>query len=161
MPHFPRTLAALALVLTTAGAASAAPFATVSTGTISASEFPGIAIGTSFSVTLIFDNGGNTALGQSWGAGDLTCAIWRVSGGTIVHAQPPTQSSGSAATGADGVLSAMFSTVEGTGNAGDYTSTGSIALNDGGILAAGVSGLVVANNIQTTGGGRVDQGPGV
>ncbi len=131
MPHSAptRRLLLAALLAAACASAQAAPFSTTSTGTISASEFPGIAIGTSFSVTLIFDNGGNTALGQSWGAGDLTCAIWRVSGGTIVHAQPPTQSSGSAATGADGVLSAMFSTVEGTGNAGDYTSTGSIALN--------------------------------
>ena len=38
---------------------------------------------------------------------------------------------------------------------------GSIALNDGAILAAGVSGLVLTNAIETTGGGRIDSGPGV
>ena len=35
-----------------------------------------------------------------------------------------------------------------------------IALNNGAVLAAGVSGLVIANNVQTTGGGAIDSGSG-
>ncbi len=52
---------------------------------------------------------------------------------------------------------------QGTVTLGSNTAAGLnfIALNDGGILAAGVSGLVIANNIETTGGGRIDSGAGV
>ena len=52
---------------------------------------------------------------------------------------------------------------QGTVTLGTNTSAGvgTITINNGGILAAGVSGLVVANDIQTTGGGRVDSGAGV
>ncbi|TRW16728.1 beta strand repeat-containing protein [Glacieibacterium frigidum] len=50
----------------------------------------------------------------------------------------------------------------GTVTVGSNTAAGSggIALNDGAILAAGVSGLTLTNDIVTTGGGRVDQGAG-
>ncbi|WP_185965165.1 autotransporter-associated beta strand repeat-containing protein [Glacieibacterium frigidum] len=52
---------------------------------------------------------------------------------------------------------------QGTVTVGTNTAAGSggIAINDGAILAAGVSGLTLTNNIVTTGGGRVDQGAGV
>jgi outer membrane autotransporter protein len=51
---------------------------------------------------------------------------------------------------------------QGTVTVGSNTAAGSagIAINDGAILAAGVSGLVLANNIETTGGGRIDSGAG-
>ena len=52
---------------------------------------------------------------------------------------------------------------QGTVTLGSNTAagTGAIALNNNAILAAGVSGLVITNNIQTTGGGRIDSGAGV
>ncbi len=37
---------------------------------------------------------------------------------------------------------------------------GTITINDGAILNAGVSGLVIANNVETTGGGRINSGTG-
>ena len=46
----------------------------------------------------------------------------------------------------------------GTVTLGQNTSggVGTITINDNAILAAGVDGLVIANNVETTGGGRVD-----
>ncbi|MDR2332316.1 MAG: fibronectin type III domain-containing protein [Burkholderiaceae bacterium] len=70
-------LITLALVAA-ATAAQAAPFAVTLTGTINASTFAEVRSGERFAVTLVYDNGGNTAISQTWQTGDLRCAIWRM-----------------------------------------------------------------------------------
>ena len=103
---------AAALLACAAACAQAAPFATWNNGTVANSSIPGVANGSTYSVTLVFDNGGNTVLNQSWSAGDLTCVIYRMAGGTIVYAQDlvanPPDAVGSATTDATGYLNAMF-----------------------------------------------------
>lgn len=76
-PLIPRALFAALLVAATA-AAQAAPFAVTLTGTINASTFAEVRNGERFAVTLVYDNGGNTAISQTWQTGDLRCAVWRM-----------------------------------------------------------------------------------
>lgn len=106
-----KTLATTTLALLTT-AAHAEQFATRYAGTVANSAIPGITNGQPYYVTLVFDNGGNTVLNQSWSAGDLTCVIYSMAGGTIVYAQDlvanPPDAGGSATTDATGYLNAMF-----------------------------------------------------
>ncbi|MEZ5606857.1 MAG: IPTL-CTERM sorting domain-containing protein [Burkholderiaceae bacterium] len=125
-----RLIAATAIALL-GSATSAAPFASTYSGTVGPyvypdNDFPGVAVGTGFTVTLIFDNGGDTALGQTWPQQSFRCAIWRVGGGAIVYAASGT-ATGAAVTDASGVLTGMYTDVRGT-SASPAGSSGSIAL---------------------------------
>jgi len=122
--HTPRLLA-LAAMAVAAAAAHAAPFAISYTGQVFNSSLPGVADGEAYTVTLVLDNGGTSAASQTWGA--VECAIWRV-GSARVFTQPRsstgnTTSVGSAATGANGVLTQMFTSADGVATL-DYTATG-------------------------------------
>lgn len=131
-----RTLLAAALAFASA-AATAAPFAITYTGTIGNSDFPEIIAGQTYSVTLVFDNGGNTTLSQTWREPFLTCTIWRMNNArNVVFAQdlvahPATDVMGSVSTDATGALVDIFSEVsQGAGApVGTFTASG-IALPD-------------------------------
>lgn len=128
-----RILAALALACA-AGAAAAAPYAVTYTGTIANSSFAQIINGQHYRITFVFDNGGNTAVNQTWGAADLRCTIWRMNdAGTAVFAQdlsplasPPTAATGSITTNGAGVLNGMFSGVSSSPAGADFSSSGFI-----------------------------------
>ncbi|BEP96916.1 hypothetical protein GmRootA79_53010 (plasmid) [Acidovorax sp. A79] len=80
----------LAAVLATAAAcaAQAAPFAITSTGTIDQSTFAEIRDGERYAVTMVYDNGGNTAQSQTWRPADLRCVIWRMNNAAnVVYTQ--------------------------------------------------------------------------
>lgn len=58
-------------------AAYAAPYSMIYTGTINASEFGAEAVdGEPYTVELILDNGGTSALNQTWTSADLQCVVW-------------------------------------------------------------------------------------
>jgi hypothetical protein len=78
------TLAA-ALLAACAATAQAAPFATTYHGTIGTSEIPGINAGEPYSMTLIMDNQGNSASGQTWTVAHLTCALLRFNTGATAN----------------------------------------------------------------------------
>ena len=105
------------MLLAAAGSATAAPFATTYTGTVASSGFATVAAGQPYSVTLVFDNGGSTAAGQTWQAAHLTCVLWRFNmAHNAVYAQdlvavPPTAVAGAATTDARGALVGMFAGV--------------------------------------------------
>ena len=109
-----RHLIATALLAAAAAAATAhaAPFATWHNGTVANSTIPGVADGEYYTITLLFDNGGNTVLNQSWSVGQLTCVIWQFGNG-IVYAQDLTghtlTGSGTTTTDGTGYLTAIFS----------------------------------------------------
>lgn len=71
--RFKHLVAAAALAVGGAHTALAAPYAVTYTGTISASSFPEINAGEPFTVTLVVDNGGSSAAGQSWRVTDVAC----------------------------------------------------------------------------------------
>lgn len=71
-----RLLAVAAALLPAAALAS--PYASTYTGTIAHSDMTADAPdGATFTLTLVFDNGGATAAGQNWGTDDITCGFWR------------------------------------------------------------------------------------
>lgn len=124
----------LSVLLTACVAAHAAPFATTHTGTITASTLPGAVDGEPFRFTVIFDNGGTTAAGQTWSRGDLTCVIVRVGNAGAEFRQdlrahvPDTLNT--FATMPDGSIDRIFSGVRNTAvQAGEYTANG-LALED-------------------------------
>lgn len=113
------------------GPASAAPFSISHTGTTSSSSIPGITGGETYDITLVFDNGGATALSQTWTGADLRCVIWRFNNArNFVYTQnlvadPPGAIGGSAATDAAGALTSNFSSVNDFPTSGsNYTVTG-------------------------------------
>ncbi len=118
---------AAALLACTATAAQAAPFATRYQGVVQSTDFAGIAPGTGFSVTLIADNGGASATGQTWPWQTFLCAIVRVDGGAITFASGGT-AVGSMATDGSGALTGIFTSASASlmSAAG---SSGSIVLN--------------------------------
>ena len=71
LPHL-RSLLATSVLL----GASAAPFWTGYRGTIANSSIPAIVNGESYTVNLIFDNGGGSANDQTWTGAQLTCVVW-------------------------------------------------------------------------------------
>lgn len=77
MLPFSRT-SLITTALGTALAAQAAPFAITTTGTIDRSNFAEIRNGERYAITLIYDNGQDTANGQTWQQADLRCAVWRM-----------------------------------------------------------------------------------
>ena len=115
-----------------ASAAAASPYAVTYTGTIANSSFVQIIDGQHYSITFVFDNGGNTAVNQTWGAADLRCTIWRMNdAGNAVFAQnlsplasPPTAATGSVTTDGAGVLASMFSGVSSSPAGQDFSSSG-------------------------------------
>jgi len=130
-----RTAIAAALVAASA-AASAAPFATTYTGTIANSTFPEIISGQHYTVTLVVDNGGSTASGQTWTTSHLRCAIWRMNdAGDVVFtqnlaAQPPNDPYGTLITRPDGSLSRMYEALNVWGLVpGTYTASGFAPVN--------------------------------
>jgi len=130
-----KTLAATTLALLTT-AAHAEQFATRYAGTVANSAIPGITNGQPYYVTLVFDNGGNTVLNQSWSVSQLTCVIWEMAGGTIVYAQDlvayPSEGAGTFTTGANGYPTSVFSTVStGFTHYGSYSATSPITGNAG------------------------------
>jgi hypothetical protein len=107
----------LASLLVSAGAV-AAPYSITYSGTMNASTLPGVNSGEAYTVTLVMDNGGASAAGQTWNAGDLTCVLWTMNNANNVGfaqdlvASAGTMSiAGSATTGAGGALTANFSSV--------------------------------------------------
>jgi len=118
--------ATLAALLAAASAtAAAAPFATTYQGRVGFSTMTGVPYDTPYTVTLVMDNGGTMAGGQSWGT--VACAIWRIGDGRV-YIQADPGANGAATTLADGSLWGFFSAVTGTGDgigsASNYTATG-------------------------------------
>lgn len=134
-PPWRRALAALALASASA-IASAAPYATTYSGTISyvglapSQHFAEIQEGQRYTLTLVFDNGGSSANSQTWVGSHLTCAIFRFNDASnVVFAQDlvtgPAASSGTVVTDGAGALTSVFSLVESDPvPAGSYTATG-------------------------------------
>lgn len=111
----PLRRALLPLLLAGLTSAQAAPYATTYTGTISESGFAEINDGEPYSLTLVFDNGGSSALNQTWTSAHLTCAIWRMNrAGNVAIAHnlvtaPPSIADGSIGTDGTGALATVFS----------------------------------------------------
>lgn len=129
-----KALATATLALLATAAAHAEPFATRYAGTVDNSNIPGVTNGHPYYVTLVFDNGGNTVLNQSWGVSHLTCVIWEMAGGTIVYAQDltahPPEGAGTFTTGANGYPSSTFGTLAtGPGQYTGYSATSPITGN--------------------------------
>ena len=82
-----RAMGALA-ALATSTISIASPFSVTYTGTISASTFPEILNGQTYTVTLVVDNGNSTAVSQTWNVADLKCVIFRMNNaGNVSYAQ--------------------------------------------------------------------------
>lgn len=119
-----------ALLACAASATIAAPFAVTYTGVIDQSEFAPIIDGQRYTVTFVFDNGGNTAVNQVWTGTHLTCTLWRMNdAGNLVFAQdlatsPPTAVAGSITTNGAGVLTGMFTVVNGDPAGPAFSSSG-------------------------------------
>ncbi|MBV7456013.1 hypothetical protein KW843_16150 [Acidovorax sp. sif1233] len=120
----------LACAIGLPGAAQAAPFATTYTGTISTTDFPEIISGQSYSVTFVFDNGGNSASNQAWTGAHLRCTFWRMNDARNVGfvqdlaISAPTLALGSATTDGAGVLTGMFTEINGDPAGASFSSTG-------------------------------------
>ncbi len=106
-----------AALLTMTSAATAAPFASQYTGTISTSTHPDIVAGESYAVTVVMDNGGASTVNQTWTGADLVCVTFafndarNVVFAADVVATPPTSIAGSATTDGAGALSSWFTTI--------------------------------------------------
>ena len=85
---------------------NADPYFITYTGTITSSTFPEVTDTQVYTATLVFDNGGTSALTQTWEAAELTCAIFTANDAQdvqFVHdltSQAPTGVDGSASTDA-------------------------------------------------------------
>ncbi len=116
-------LAAAALLACAAASTQAAPFAITYTGYVNlGSSLPGVTTDAPYTLTLVFDNGSDTANSQSWDS--ITCAIWRMNGGGMVLRQPSGTVTGTAATSPSGALTALFTSVTGLADLNDSTATG-------------------------------------
>jgi hypothetical protein len=154
-------LATVVLTLSVAGSAFAAPYSSTYTGTIgtesSSIHFPEVNEGESYSVTLVFDNGGSTAANQTWNETHLTCIFFNVNdAGDVTYAQDLTvatidQSSGLIVTDAGGVLTSMFDRViDDTVAPGTYEASG-IALQDSLAWYLNSSNDVFFSDVENTG----------
>lgn len=105
------------LLLAGGGSALAEPYEITFTGTIGQSNYAEIHSGERFDLTLVIDNGGTTAQGQTWGSSDLKCAYWRMNdAGDVRLAQPLVPGNnvgavGTITTDASGALVGMMSMV--------------------------------------------------
>lgn len=118
-----------ATLLAAVSTAQAAPFATTHNGTITGSTLPGATDGEPFRFTLIFDNGGTTASGQTWSRGDLTCVIVRIGQAGAAFRQDlrvhTPEALNTFATLPDGSIHRIFSGVRNTAvQAGEYSASG-------------------------------------
>ena len=119
----PKALAAAAFALLASACALAAPFATTYTGYVTlGSTLPGAATDEPYTLTLVFNNGGDTANSQSWDS--ITCAIWRMNGGSMALRQPGGTATGTVTTSPSGALTAMFASVTGLADLNNSTATG-------------------------------------
>ena len=124
-------LLAAAVLAASATAATAAPFATTYEGEVGQSTFPEVYVEQPYTITLVLDNNGSTAAGQTWEASNLRCIIWRFNGNqSVVYAQdllatPPFIYGGAAHTDASGVLDGFFTGLVGINvPASAYTVSG-------------------------------------
>lgn len=108
-----RTL--LPLLLAASTPVLAEPYAITYTGTVSESEFAQINDGEPYRLTLVFDNGGASAVNQTWTGAHLTCALWRMNtAGDVAIAHdlaiaPPSMADGAITTDGAGALASVFS----------------------------------------------------
>jgi len=129
-----RTLAACALAACALAATStqAAPFSTTYIGQLGpGTNFADMHAGEPFTVSLVFDNGGNSANGQTWEAAHLTCVLWAFNAAQdVVYTQnlvavPATTVAGTVSSDAGGTLTGMFTEVVAQGVApGAYAASG-------------------------------------
>ena len=133
MKNLLRTTVASVLLYACA-AACAAPYAITYTGVVSNSTIPGVVDGDNYRVTFVMDNGGSTALGQTWIPTELQCTIWRLnSAGTAIfrhnlRAVPLQVLNGSIATDATGALTQMMTALSITSMQSSQYDTSGIAL---------------------------------
>jgi len=111
---------AAAILALAASAAQADPFAITYTSTATGSGIPGIN-DQQFTLTLVMDVDGDTAINESWGGGALTCAIWRMNDAAnvvIAHdltISAPDPATGQVRTDGGGVLTEVFAQVGSVG----------------------------------------------
>lgn len=126
------TATCAALALGHGGASLAAPYLITYTGTVTTSDIPGVESDTAYLVAVAMDNGGNSAVNQTWNASHLRCVVWYFgANGDRVFVQnlttaPPTDVAGAATTNGAGVLTGMFSQITAapvSGPAGSYSAT--------------------------------------
>lgn len=113
---------------------AAEPYSTSYTSEIAnpvGNEIPGLNAGEPFTVTVVFDNGGSSAVNQTWSTSNVTCVNWimneanDVSFSHNVTLDPLNVASGQATTDAGGALTGIFSQIIATDiTAGSYTQTG-------------------------------------
>jgi hypothetical protein len=109
---------------------TAAPYATTYIGVVSTTDFPEILSGQTYSVTFVFDNGGNSTADQVWTPAHLTCTIWRMNDARNVGfvqdlaTSAPTVASGSATTNGAGILTGMFTEITGDPVGASFSSIG-------------------------------------
>lgn len=116
----------LSVAVGSVGSAHAAPYAITYQGTIADSAIASIHDGQRYTVTFVMDNGGSTAVNQSWEIRHLTCAIWRMNDAADVRVAWPglrAQGQGQARTDAGGALVSMFNSVVEQSSAA-FTSVG-------------------------------------
>jgi len=140
------------------------PFSSVHTGTVSTSTLPGINAGQTYTVRLVFDNGGNSAVSQVWNGAHLRCTIWTFNtAANVVFTQnlvadPPSTAAGSATTNGAGVLATNFTNVSNMAvTAASYTVTGTALVDPVNLFANSVNGIffdtVFARQVNDVSGG--------
>lgn len=157
MPPFSPLLLAAALLVT--GPVHAAPFAITYTGTTappfaSHTPLPDIVTGESYTVTLVFDNGGTTASSQTWTGAHLRCVFFHLNDArNLVYAQdlvaePPSEVIGSTSTNAGGALVNIYIAVDGYETPSTHYTTRGFTLAPGGAnWQARDQPLVFADNV--------------
>lgn len=147
-------LVASSLFLTAINANSA-PYWTGYRGTIANSTIPAIHNGESYTVNLIFDNGGTSANGQTWTRAHIKCMVWYMNNdNSVMFVQDLTKASanfiatGTIATNGSGAMNTMFSQfgtpLPGAG-AGSFVGQGLSGLLTEpytGVPATGIAGTV-------------------
>lgn len=128
-----RLLLAGAVMLGGLGQVHAAPYYITHTGQQANSTLPALIDGEAYTVTLVFDNGGSTAVNQTWTGANLTCTIWTFNNARNVQfaqdlvAAPPASALGSVVTNGSGVLSSVFSEVLEDTAASSFSLAGMLA----------------------------------
>lgn len=125
----PRNLLAAAALAVAAASAGAAPFFSTYENEIASSGFPEILAPQAYSVTLVFDNGGSSAVSQTWTSAQLTCVIWRMNDAqNVVFAQnlaaaPSSSSGGPLGTNASGQMDNFFTALWSVGGTGSLLAS--------------------------------------
>jgi len=125
----PRLLAAT-LLACAAASAHAAPYAILYQSVlIEATNLAGVnAPPNGYDLTFIFDNGGTSNASQTWEAQHLTCVIFRFNNtqNAVYRQSLPgggLTTAGQITTDATGTMTALFTSIAGSGNAGDFIGT--------------------------------------